>query len=185
MAYSNVKNRRLQLLMRTMDAVPLLPTQLLIAGPTTGKTTLQKASSGLFDTDDLWEDGNFFKDWHEMPNSREVPLAWIIRMLNGGNLNPWMTNIWGKEFLSILVESTKGVIFVYRDDPQAIFDIMHSRSSSKHMAEYTLDKLKGWVEAWQKFAPTVSNNVIVLQGGDYLSDFVYWDVKNNKWSKKK
>jgi len=162
-----------------VDAVPLEARALCIAGPSSGKTWLQKQTPTIMDTDDVWKDGNFFENWHELPNDREVPLAWIIRFLNRGRRIPWLTNIWGPRFLTPLLGGKKPPVLVYRDDPKVIRDIMHARPSMTPELKktYDLKKISGWVSAWDKYADKAAEKVIILKEGQFLNDVVVWTPK--------
>jgi len=165
---------------RYCDAYTLDPRFLLIGGPTVGKSHFLRnqnhSSSRLQDTDLVWHDWGFFPNWHDMPHEREIPLAWLIRFMTHGTRTGWVTNLWGKEYLNVLLGSNrKGLIFVYRDDPHLILDIMKSRPG--YDKRFTLDKLKGWTDGYAKYAHLVSKHPIILGEGQFLSDVVRYDQK--------
>lgn len=165
------------------DAYALDPGALCIAGPSSGKTWLQKHVPNCQDTDDVWNNAGFFKNWHEMSNEREIPLAWIIRFLNHGSQTPWLTNIWGEDYLNVLLEKKRnGLILVFRDNPKLIRDIMHSRAgmTPELKKRYDLKRISSWVSAWEKYANRVTKNVIVLKDDQFLSDVVKWDGRSWK-----
>ena len=168
------------------DAYELHPSQLLIAGPTSGKTWLQSKHPGILDSDDVWNKWGFFKDWHDMPNSREIPLAWIIRFLSHGNSEAWLTNIWGEDYLNVLLgKQRKGLIMVYRNNPKLVKEIMDKRfgNDTEMKQRYNLKRITGWVDAWNKYADRVTKDVIILKDDQYLADVVEL-TSGNTWKRK-
>jgi len=165
------------------DSVEFFSGSLLIAGPTCGKSYLQKKSKFVIhDSDDVIAE--FFPEWWDKPRvdpnvTMYKAVAWMMRVLNHGTADLWVTNLWGKDFLKVLFGkySYRKVIFVYRDNPVEIKRIYDQLGK-----EITLATLESWVKTWDKYAKVVSANVIVLKDGEYLSDVVeptarYWRIR--------
>ena len=160
--------------LRLHDNYGLHPSQLMIAGPTCGKTTLIKKYDSIFDSDQVVEE--FFPSWFTRGKSGDFSeieyqaVAWMIRTVSGHNRWWWITNMWGKTYLDVLLagKSSRKVPFFYRADPQEIQDLMAARGSSVH----DLKQLKSWVQAHEKYAKAVSDKVYVLGKGEFLSDYV-------------
>uniref|UniRef100_A0A2V0RMH8 Uncharacterized protein n=1 Tax=viral metagenome TaxID=1070528 RepID=A0A2V0RMH8_9ZZZZ len=157
------------------DAWHLNAERLLIAGPTSGKSTLitKFAKFGIRDTDDILFDKQIFPDWHAVNRKGINPsVALLIRFINHGSNSLWLTNMWAKDFLETLLSSdgtNKKVIFVFRDSAEEIQQLMKQRGGTDR---FSLSQLKGWVEDWREYSSAVSNNVIKLREGQFLSDVV-------------
>ena len=175
-------NKRFKERIALADAYEFHPQYLLIAGPTCGKSTLIKKAKGLKinDTDDVIAD--FLPSWwteHQMaPNvANYQSVAWLMRFLNAGSDEMWVTNLWGKDFLATLFEKVKyrKVPFFYREDPLEIQEIFLKLGKKPT----DIKTLTQWAADHAKFAHLVSDKVIPLKRGQFISDFV--TPSSNGW----
>jgi hypothetical protein len=147
---------------------------LLIAGPSSGKSTLIKKypDMDIMDSDLVIESlaPSWWSNHEQSPSDATYELlAYMIRAISAASRTLWLTNIWGKLYLDILVRHKREkIIFVYREDPveiQSIFARLGKRPVE-------LSTLKEWVASHKQFAHLVTKHVVALKNGQYLSDVV-------------
>lgn len=163
--------------------------QLLVAGPTCGKTTLQHKAHGLniIDTDDLTNKliPEWFKD--KLYTKSHLPLGrfaaktrdlLIATTLNdmfcergrpriGVQKDLILANLWGPEFLKTLFGATKPWLYVGRKSHEEITRLSILRGSP--LSEGLTSK---WVASYTNHVPRVFTHHIWLPDGIYLSDVV-------------
>jgi len=165
---------------------------LLVAGPTTGKTTLlsnlkQKGVTDVIDSDSIIEDvlPEYFRDrWWAKSHSPEGRLVHkcrdlvasdeIIRAMTDSTVV--LSNLWSEDFLSNLLGSgVKPSLFVFRSNFVRISNLASTRSQK--LSEGLTSK---WVASAESYGLRVFENVIWLPDDLFLSDVV--TLKGASWT---
>lgn len=164
-----------------------LKSRVVIAGPTTGKTTFvaeaEEAGFVVVDTDDMiyqcapaWFEKKYWQRRRSDPTVEDMGKIiftfcgqWAHALLNSDASGRLLifSNLWGQEFLKELgkfAPDAKAPVFLFRKNPERIVDLSKARGGS----EIPLDTAEHWVRAAEKYAPAVSQKLILLEDDEYL-----------------
>lgn len=165
-----------------------MPWPLIVAGPTTGKTTLARravqAGVPIIDTDlliDLAIPEAFDEHWwREKPdewNAIWVPRVgeWLRAYVDAGCA--CVTNMWGEAFLQTLPAVN---IYVFRDAAGMSAIWTAEREAVDADLAATLEE---WARGMIGFLTTAPESVngLLLTDGEFLSDVVGWDPTTGDW----
>jgi len=145
---------------------------LIVAGPTCGKTTLA-ARLGAVDTDDIISKAYGWAKWRKMNDSAKAKASETIAAIARAADGYIFTNLWYPQFLRALNGANMGEVYVYRDNPERVLELLTDRGSTWTRTQ--LDLIAGWISNADAQAGAVFSHVIVLQDDEYLDDVIYLD----------
>jgi hypothetical protein len=166
-----------------------LVNRVLVAGPTTGKSTaIEMALASGFttiDTDDLtrdispeWFENKLWQKQQSDPKFQKqremldvVSGAYCAHMLRHNKDLLIFSNLWGQHFIAGLDEFApdgKLPLFVFRENAEEITALSQARGGEV----IPLKIAQHWVASSQKWAASVAKRVVWLKEGEFLTDVI-------------